>query len=112
MGKIKEFRTVILVHRITVYTNHKNLTFENFTTERVLRWRLMLEEYGSEIKYINVPDNDASDALSRLPLINSDVTESNVTREQLSEIYGDEKLDGNTFPLTYLTINKYQRKDK
>ena len=60
MEKLKEFRTVLLVHRITVYTNHNNLTFENFTTERVLRWRIMLEEYGYEIKYINVPDNDSS----------------------------------------------------
>ena len=40
---LKYFRTIILGHRITVYTNHKNLTFENFTTKRVLHWRLMLE---------------------------------------------------------------------
>ena len=34
---LKEFRTIFLGHRITVYTDHKNITFENFTTERVLR---------------------------------------------------------------------------
>ena len=33
----------------------------------------MLEEYGTEIKYIKGTDNDAADALIRLPLINSDV---------------------------------------
>ena len=69
MENIKEFRTILLERRITVYTDHKNITFENFTTERVLRWRLMLEEYGPEIKYIKGPDNDAADAVSRLPLI-------------------------------------------
>ena len=40
---LKQFCTIILGHRITVYTDHKNLTFENFTTERVLGWRLILE---------------------------------------------------------------------
>ena len=72
----------------------------------------MLEEHGTEIKYIKGPDNNAADALSRLPLINSDVTESNDTREQLSESYGVDQLDGDTFPLTHQTINKYQCKDK
>ena len=72
----------------------------------------MLEEYSPEIKYIKGPDDDAADALSRLPLIKSDVTESDVTREQLAESYCVDQLDGDTFPLTYRMINKYQRKDK
>ena len=33
---LKEFRTIILGHRITRYTNHKNLTYENYIIERVL----------------------------------------------------------------------------
>ena len=52
---------------------HDNLTYENFTTKRVLFWRLLLEEYGSNIKYIKMSDNDAAGALSRIPLIKSDV---------------------------------------
>ena len=92
--------------------DHNNLIFDNFTTERVLRWRLILEEYGTEIKYIKGPDNNAADALISLPLINSDVEESKITREQLDESYGAEKLDGDTFSLTYRAIHKYQRKDK
>ena len=49
---LKEFCTIILGHHIIVYTDHNNITFENFTTERVLRWRLTLEEYVTEVKYI------------------------------------------------------------
>ena len=45
LESLKYCRTIILGHRIIVYTYHKNLKFDNFTTERVLRWRLMLEEY-------------------------------------------------------------------
>ena len=72
----------------------------------------MLEKYGTEIKYIKGPDNYAADALSRLPLIKYDVIEIDVTREQLAESYSVDQLDGNILPLTYQTINKYQRKDK
>ena len=81
MENLKEFRTNILGHRIIVYTYHKNLTIENFTTEIVLHWRLILEEYRPEIKYIKGPDNEASDALSKLSLINSDLIERDITRE-------------------------------
>ena len=62
----------------------ENLTFENFSTKIVLCWRLMLEGYGPEIKYIKGTDNDAADALSMISLINYEVTESNITREQLA----------------------------
>ena len=60
----------------------------------------MLEEYGPEIKYIKGIDNDAADALSMLPLFNSDMTEIEVTREHLSESYGVDQLYGDTFSLT------------
>ena len=42
MGTLKEFRTILLGHRITVYKDHKNLMYENFTTEIVLRWGIFL----------------------------------------------------------------------
>ena len=72
----------------------------------------MLEEYVPEIKYIKGTDNDTAEDLDRLLLINSDVTDCNITWEQLAESYGVDQLDGNTFPLTHQTINKYQRKYK
>ena len=68
MENLKEFHTIILKHRIKVYMDHKNIIFENFTTERVLRWRLMLKEYSPDIKYTKGPDNYAAGTLSRLPL--------------------------------------------
>ena len=73
MENLKGFRTINLGKPITVYTDNKNLTSEKPKTERVLRWHLMLEEYVPDIKYTKGHDNDTADALSRLPLINSDV---------------------------------------
>ena len=43
---------------ITVYTDHKNIMYDNFKTERVLLFSLILEEYTLPIKYIKGPDND------------------------------------------------------
>ena len=52
------------------------------------------------------------DALIMIPLINSDITESNITRETLYGSYFVNKFYGNMFPLTYLIIDIYQRKYK
>ena len=49
---LKEFCNILLGHHITVYTDHKNLTYKKFNTERVMRWRIILEEFGPELKYI------------------------------------------------------------
>ena len=46
MANLKEFRNILLGHQITVYNDHKNLTYKTFNTERVMRWRLILEEFG------------------------------------------------------------------
>ena len=46
---LKEFCNILLGHHITVYTDHKNLTYKTFNTERVMHWRLILEAFGPEL---------------------------------------------------------------
>ena len=53
---------ILIGHHINVYTDHRNLVDDNFTTEKVLRWRLLLgKEYAPTIKYIKGSDNDTMD---------------------------------------------------
>ena len=37
---------------LRIYTDHKNLTGNVLNTDIVLRWRLIIENYGLHIEYI------------------------------------------------------------
>ena len=65
---LKEFRNILLGQKLVIHTDHKNLTCANFNTDRVIRWRLIIEEYGPDLRYIEGPKNIVADALSRLGL--------------------------------------------
>ena len=64
---LKDFRNILLGHKITVRTDHINLTFDitKFSCDRVLRQRLKIEEYGPTISHIDGNSNIVADTLSR-----------------------------------------------
>ena len=66
---LKELRNILLGQKFTVFTDHKNLVHKSElkSSQRVMRWRLLLEEYGPKIVYIKGHKNVVADALSRLP---------------------------------------------
>ena len=103
---LKEYRNILLGHEIEVFTDHKNLVYKTFNTERVMRWRLIIEEFGPKLTYIKGTHNVVADALSRLRLSEADFA---------PEIFA---LDDNAgdfptgFPLTYKEIAHRQREDK
>ena len=63
-----KFKGMLWGQRIKVFIDHKNLMQNalGMTSDRVYRWRLLLEEYGPEIEYIKGIDNTVADAMSRL----------------------------------------------
>ena len=40
---LKEFKTILLGQKLRIYTDHKNITCENFNNDRLLRMRPILE---------------------------------------------------------------------
>ncbi len=64
---LKEFKGMLWGQDIKVYTDHKNLTRDalGLTSDRVFRWRLLLEEYAPEIIHIK-DHNTVANAILRL----------------------------------------------
>ena len=67
---LKEFKGMLWGQRLKVYTDHKNLIQDalGLTSDRVYRWRLLLEEFGHEIVYIKGIHNTVANAISRLDI--------------------------------------------
>ena len=65
---LKEFRYILLGHKIVIWTDNQNLCNPKTVHECqwVIRQRLLLEEYGAEIKHISGDQNIVADAISRL----------------------------------------------
>jgi RNase H-like domain found in reverse transcriptase len=49
---LKEYRNILLGHKIEVFIDHQNLMYKHFNTERVMQWQLLIEEFGPKLTYI------------------------------------------------------------
>jgi hypothetical protein len=65
---LKRFKGMLWGQDIKVYTDHKDLTRDalGLTSDRVYRWRFLLEEYAPEIICIKVIHNTVADAILQL----------------------------------------------
>jgi hypothetical protein len=102
---LKEYRNILLGHEIEVYTDHKNLVYKTFNTERVMRWRLIIEEFGPKLTYIKGVNNVVADALSRMRLSEADFA---------PEVFAGDAEQGDFpqhFPLSYKEIAHKQAND-
>ena len=72
-----------------------------------MRWHLILEEFGPELKYIKGENNVVADALSWLEKIPNQETLN------ISELYGynDEDMRDSAYPIRYHDIAKAQKTD-
>ena len=70
------FCTMLLGAKIVVKTDHKNLTYKLslFTTQHVMCWRLLLEEFSPIFEYKKGMEIVIADVLSCLPTLEEKVT--------------------------------------
>ena len=116
---LREFRNILLGQQIIVYTDHQNLTYKVFNTERVMRWRLLIEEYGPVLKYVKGSSNVVADALSRLaltPSCKSDPDEAikdMPSERALAEAFAQTgRLEEPPAPISFKRLQAAQKKDK
>ena len=72
---IKAFEGILRGQDLTIHTDHLNLLYDKNPTQRMIRWRLMLEEYHPKVLHVAGKENDAADALSRLDMADNDSDE-------------------------------------
>ena len=112
---LKEFKNILIGQRIRVYTDHKNLTYANFNTDRVMRWRLILEEFGPTLIYVKGTNNAAADAMSRLELVENNVNDNQSdipSIHQMSDCFGLDEDDLEKLPFTYNSLLRHQQNDQ
>ncbi len=63
---LEEFCSMLFSANIHVFTDHKNVTFDELKTQRVLHWHNKIEEFLPWLHYIEGPRNILADNLSRL----------------------------------------------
>jgi cleavage and polyadenylation specificity factor subunit 1 len=105
---LRAFRTMLLGREIVIYTDHKNLTFERFSSDRVFRWRQYVEEFGPKLVYLPGENNVVADALSRLPRTPNEVDfieEQNI----MEEVFNLDVLKA--CPIDLRVISRIQKKE-
>ena len=102
---LKEYRNILLGYNIEVFTDHKNLVYKHFNTERVMRWRLLIEEFGPKLTYIKGPNNVVADALSRMSLTEEDFSADAFAADLFTNDFPE------NFPLSYAELAFEQDKD-
>ena len=135
---LKEFRNILFGQKIIVHTDHKNIIYGNLSNDRIIRWRLLLEEFSPAYVHVAGKDNVVADALSRMEadfpnpygdfdqdtqaqlfacaMVEVDKSESYALPETPTEIaetfITNKDLSEERYPLSPKLIAKEQRKDK
>ncbi|KAG0442508.1 Transposon Tf2-9 polyprotein [Dictyocoela muelleri] len=66
---LNHFKRLILGGEVIVYTDHRNLLYENNTSSRINKWKIILMDFNYTIKHIDGSKNGIADNLSRLNLV-------------------------------------------
>ena len=108
---LKEFRNILLGQQIIVHTDHQNLTYKKFTSDRVMRWRLFIEEYSPDLCYIKEKENVVADALSRLEKLDQPFDDSKEIFYSLMHSFVTEDEPYDVHPVSYYKLDQAQQRD-
>ena len=113
---LKNFEGILLGQKVIVHTDHLNLLYKKLASNRLIRWRMMLEEYGPTFVHVEGTKNVVADALSRLPIEHRehDIQETDETLPplQYANPVTKKDIEEENFPMLPSLIQKHQRQDK
>ena len=110
---LNQFKNILLGQKRIVQTDHKNLLYQKMSTDRIIRWRLLLEEIGPTLMHIKGEKNVIADALSRLDADFNETLPTEPTNDSMAYIFSTTKdIKETDFPLSPTLISKYQGLDK
>ena len=112
---LKQFCNILFGYEIHVYSDHKNLVHEATlsVSQRVMRWRLLLKEFGLHIHHIAGVDNIVANTLSCVKSSNIGEDEKESSEKwMLQELYAAMKIQSiqAEFPLEKGFICNEQQK--
>ena len=113
---LKEFKGMFLGYRIEVFTDHLNLVHETTlkASDRVMRQKLLLEEFGIKTTHVKGEKNVVADAISRLPFQSEAAIREASTQNGAipQELMCSESLlqEEEEFPLSMHIIHKHQQR--
>ena len=117
MECLKQFQVIIFGYEIKLFSDHKNLVYSATLREsqRVMLWRLILEEFGPIIQNIAGVDKIVAYTLSRLPSMPSNKYENGTWKSQccVNELFAIVRVENNEdyFPLNILILQREQKKE-
>ena len=65
---IKAFKGIVRGYKIIIHTGHLNLLYQKLPNQRMIRQRLLLEDFHPQVKHIAGQKNLLADALSQLEM--------------------------------------------
>ena len=90
---LKKLEYLIRDVRFTLHTDHRNLTFlKTAGSDKVMRWKLEIQEYDCKVIFIKGEDNHIADAFSRLCAVETLDEEENVCAVDEIHYYVPDKL--------------------
>ena len=109
---LKKFRGILFGCEINVFSDHNNLSYAATLSEsqKVIFWRLVIKEFGTNIQDIAVVDNIVDDTLSRLSSRPSEKYDPCTRKSQChaNELFALSRIENNgyCFPLLILILQR------
>jgi hypothetical protein len=63
---LKEFHNILFGQQIIINTDHHNILYKKLSSDRIIHWQLLLEEYGPEYVHVKGKDNIVANLLSHM----------------------------------------------